>query len=160
LEFEGRPDDNRIILWDGFCGVHQQFSLQNIIDAREKDPQVQIVVHPECKFEVVQAADFSGSTNKILSIVRDAPDSARFAIGTDNNLVGRIINEFKGRKKVSFLNFYSCSCATMNRIRLPHLAWNLDNILQGKPTQKITVDERITRSALKSLNKMLELTGQ
>lgn len=158
LEFSGDPDRNRIILWDGYCGVHQQFTLEDVQHVREQSPDTQVIVHPECRFEVVQAADLSGSTNKLIQTVEDAPESASFAIGTDNNLVARLRSRFKGSKNVSFLNPFSCPCVTMNRIRLPHLAWNLDNILAGDDTQEIRVDETTTKNALLSLDQMFHLS--
>jgi quinolinate synthase len=106
---------------------------------------------------VVQNADLSGSTNKIIETVMNAPSGSQFAIGTDNNLVGRLRQKYAGEKEIYFLNFYSCSCATMNRIRLPHLAWNLDNIIKKDYQQKIEVDKQTASSALKSLNKMFEI---
>ncbi|MDR1447820.1 MAG: quinolinate synthase NadA [Candidatus Ancillula sp.] len=146
-----------IILWDGYCAVHQQFTMKNIEKMRLEHPDVQIIVHPECNFEVVQNADFAGSTNKIIETVQNAPNGSKFAIGTDNNLVGRLQQKYKDEKEIYFLNFYSCSCATMNRIRLPHLAWNLDNILNGNYQQKIEVDKQTATSALKSLEKMFKI---
>ncbi|MDR2082990.1 MAG: quinolinate synthase NadA [Candidatus Ancillula trichonymphae] len=146
-----------IILWDGYCSVHQQFNLNNIERMRVENPTAQILVHPECSFEVVQNADLSGSTNKIIETVADAPRGSVFAIGTDNNLVGRLRQKYESEKEIHFLNFYSCSCATMNRIHLPHLAWNLDNVLDNNHQQKIEVDKKTATSALRSLEKMFEI---
>jgi quinolinate synthase len=157
LQVPNSEVEPRILLWDGFCAVHQQFTLDNIRKVRADFPGVRVIVHPECKFEVVQNADLSGSTNMIIDTVMNAPSGSEFAIGTDNNLVGRLKQKCAGDKKIHFLNFYSCSCATMNRIRLPHLAWNLDNILNHNYQQKITVDEKTASSALKSLDKMFEI---
>lgn len=158
LIFEGNDDDNKIILWDGYCGVHQQFTVENVQDIKKKHPDVKVIVHPECSFEVVQASDFSGSTNALIKMVDEAPDGSVFAIGTDNNLVARIKKKYEGKKAVHFLNFFSCSCVTMNRIRLPHLAWNLDNILNGDETQKITVADNIAKDSIKSIETMFSLT--
>jgi quinolinate synthase len=158
LVSEGDVIDARIILWDGYCGVHQQFTLEDVENARKNNPEVQVIVHPECRFEVVQAADLSGSTNKLIQTVESAEYGTSFAIGTDNNLVSRLKSRFKGVKDVSFLNPFSCPCVTMNRIRLPHLAWNLDSIIAGDNTQEIQVDETTTKNAKLSLDKMFELS--
>jgi quinolinate synthase len=158
LDFSADPSQARIILWDGYCSVHQQFTLSDIQRIQETHPETQVIVHPECQFEVVQAANAHGSTNKLLQIVRDAAEGSSFAIGTDNNLVSRIKREVASSKSVHYLNAFSCPCVTMNRIRLPHLAWNLDNILGKNQIQEITVDPKTTDFALKSLNRMLELS--
>lgn len=150
-------DDPKVILWNGWCSVHQQFTPAQIQRYREEDPAIKIIVHPECPHEVVELADEYGSTNKILKVVKNAPAGSRWAIGTDNNLVGRMKEEITD-KQVEFLNPVSCACLTMNRIRLPHLAWVLDNLLEGKIVNQITVDQETTKSALAALDRMLELS--
>jgi quinolinate synthase len=147
----------KVILWNGYCSVHQQFTVDDVKRVRQDSPETRIIVHPECRFEVVQAADDSGSTNKLIDLVEDAPSGASFAIGTDNNLVGRLKQQFLGEKEVQFLNAFSCPCVTMNRIRLPHLAWTLDNILAGNFSQQVRVDAMTTELASLALDKMFEL---
>lgn len=149
--------DPRVILWDGWCSVHQQFTSGQIKALKQADPEINIIVHPECPQEVVALADAYGSTNKILQVVAAAPAGSHWAIGTDNNLVGRMKDTFTD-KKISFLNPRSCACLTMNRIRLPHLAWSLEQLVQGEVVNQITVDERTTKSALKALERMLALS--
>lgn len=149
--------DPRVILWDGWCSVHQQFTSGQIKALKQADPEINIIVHPECPQEVVALADEYGSTNKILQVVSAAPAGSHWAIGTDNNLVGRMKDTFTD-KKISFLNPRSCACLTMNRIRLPHLAWSLEQLVQGEVVNQITVDERTTKSALKALERMLALS--
>ncbi|MDR0950758.1 MAG: quinolinate synthase NadA [Candidatus Ancillula sp.] len=157
-KIEKGAQDSKVILWNGYCSVHQQFTMANVDKIRKDHPETKIIVHPECQFDVVQAADQSGSTNKLLKIVDEAPEGSSFAVGTDNNLVDRLTRKYAGKKEVMRLNQISCACVTMNRIKLPHLVWNLENILAGSDIQRITVDRATKESALKSLEKMMELS--
>ncbi|WP_125768540.1 quinolinate synthase NadA [Lapidilactobacillus wuchangensis] len=147
----------RVILWDGYCSVHQQFKVEQINALREKYPDIKIIVHPECAHEVVAAADEEGSTAAIINYVKQAPAGARIAIGTDNNLVGRLIHQYPD-KQLMFLNPFSCSCILMNRIDLPHLAWTMDQLAAGQPGNVITVAPEIASGAKKALDRMLLLS--
>lgn len=146
----------RVILWNGWCSVHQQFTVDQIDKLRKNDPDIKVIVHPECPFEVVQAADDSGSTNKIMNVVKNSPKDTHWAVGTDHNLVTRM----KARlpQKISLINPVACACLTMNRIRLPHLAWTLDSLANNRPLQPVTVDPKTTGDALRALDKMLALS--
>ncbi|EEI71847.1 quinolinate synthase NadA [Lentilactobacillus hilgardii] len=152
-----QPDKLRVILWNGYCSVHQQFSVDNVKRLRQKYPDVKIIVHPECAHEVTAAADFVGSTSALINYVDQAPTNARIAIGTDNNLVGRLKAKY-ATKQVMFLNPYSCACILMNRIDLPHLAWTMDQLAAGKTGHVITVDPQTAYWAKKALDKMLQLS--
>ncbi|BAL62264.1 quinolinate synthase NadA [Melissococcus plutonius] len=144
--------DIQVILWNGWCSVHQQFTLEQINALREKDSTIKIVVHPECSHEIVEAADAYGSTNKILQIVQSSPVDTHWAIGTDNNLVSRMKKTLP--QKISFLNPNSCPCMTMNRIKLPNLAWCVNELAQKKENNIICVDEETTNASLAALDKM------
>lgn len=155
-ELQEGGKESKIILWNGWCSVHQQFTTEQIASLRRNDPQIKIIVHPECPHEVVEAADEYGSTNKILQAVRDSDPATHWGIGTDHNLVERMQRQFPNR--IEFINPIACACMTMNRIRLPHLAWSLDEILQGRVPNQITVDPDTTAKALCALQKMLALS--
>lgn len=155
LVHEGKIDDVKVILWKGHCSVHEKFTNENIEDVRKRMPGVNIIVHPECPFEVVQNADYTGSTRKIIETINQAPSGSKWAIGTEMNLVNRIINENSDKEIVS-LNPNMCPCLTMNRIDLPHLLWSLDSIVEGKPVNQITVDKQTAEYSKKALNRMLE----
>lgn len=157
LEYDGQYDDLKVILWDGYCAVHQQFTPENVKEMRKNHPDINIIVHSECSHDVVKLSDSHGSTNHILKAVDSAAPGTTWAIGTDNNLVGRMINKYSD-KNVYSLNPISCPCATMNRIELPHLAWAIDNIVNGDIKNQITVDDEIKIPALKALDKMLSLS--
>lgn len=147
----------RVILWDGYCSVHQQFKVSQITALRQKYPDIKIIVHPECAHEVVAAADEVGSTAAIINYVKQAPAGSRIAIGTDNNLVGRLIHQYTD-KQLMFLNPFSCSCILMNRIDLPHLAWAMDQLHDGQPGNVIKVAPNIASGAKKALARMLALS--
>lgn len=148
--------DIKIILWDGWCSVHQQFSVSQIEQLRLKNPKIKIIVHPECPHDVVEAADDYGSTNKILAVVKQSPADSHWAIGTDHNLVGRMQQELP--QKIEFINPVACACMTMNRIKLPHLAWSLVELTEGNIPNQITVDPITTKKSLMALNRMLSLS--
>ncbi len=151
-----RPDETRVILWNGFCSVHRQFTVDNVRTIRKNHPDAHVIVHPECCREVVEAADQVGSTAVLIRIVREAPAGSRFAVGTDNNLVGRMMKWFPD-KHVMFLNPISCSCILMNRIDQPHLALAMDHLAQHRPNNVIRVAPKTAAGARKALERMFAL---
>ncbi len=157
FEYEGEWEDVKVILWKGHCSVHEKFNIKHVEHLRKEDPDVNIIVHPECTFDVVQAADYAGSTNYIINTLNEAPAGSKWAIGTEMNLVNRIIDEHPDKEIVS-LNPFMCPCLTMNRIDLPHLLWSLEKLEQGEVVNHITVPEEVTKYAVLSLERMLELS--
>lgn len=155
LIFDGPLEEIVIILWKGHCSVHEKFTVQNIEYFRKRKPDMKIIVHPECTFEVVQKADDSGSTKYIIDTIKSAPSGSKWAVGTEMNLVNRLIKENPDKEIVS-LNPYMCPCLTMNRIDLPHLAWALENIEKGKIVNQIVVGEETKKYALLALDRMLK----
>ena len=151
-------EDARMILWRGHCSVHGRFSLQNVLDARAAQPDVTVLVHPECKHEVAQAADLVGSTEFIVKALEAAPAGSSFAIGTELNLVRRLANQHPD-KKVFFLDKTVCFCSTMNRIDLPHLVWALESLAAGRVVNRIVVDPDVAHWARVALDQMLALPG-
>ncbi len=155
LVFDGDYQDIKVILWKGYCSVHENFTVENVKAVREKYPDMKIIVHPECSREVVALADDSGSTNYIIKQIEQAPPGSSWAIGTENNLVNRLIATHQDKKIIS-LNPFMCSCLTMNRIDLPHLVWCLESIEQGDEHHVISVSEEIAEYAKIALTRMLE----
>ncbi|WP_434510402.1 quinolinate synthase NadA [Desulfitobacterium sp. AusDCA] len=147
----------RLILWDGFCTVHQRFEPQQVDEVREKYPDVKVIVHPECSHDVVERADLSGSTDFIIRQVTGSPAGSVWAIGTEINLVHRLAQENPDKTIIS-LNENVCMCVMMNRISQPHLLWTLENILKGKIVNQIKVEEKITGEAISALNRMLDIS--
>jgi quinolinate synthase len=147
----------RLILWDGYCTVHQKFEPQQVDEVRKKYPGIKVIVHPECSQAVVEKADLSGSTDFIIRQISEAPAGSVWAIGTEINLVHRLEQEHPDKKIVS-LNENTCLCVMMSRISPPHLLWALDNLNQGKVVNQITVEKKITTDAIKALDRMLALS--
>ena len=156
----GLTDDQiraaKVILWRGHCSVHGRFSLKNVQDRRAEIPGVSILVHPECPHEVVMAADHVGSTEMIITTVRNAPKGSKWAIGTELNLVRRLANE-NPENEIHFLDKTICYCSTMNRIDLPHLVWALESLAAGQIVNVITVDETTAHHSRIALERMLSL---
>lgn len=155
FEYEGDLQNVKVILWKGHCSVHEKFTVENIRHIRETQPDMRIIVHPECSWEVVQAADEAGSTHYIIEAIKAAPARSQWAVGTEMNLVNRIAKEHPEQKIVS-LNPNMCPCLTMNRIDLPHLLWTLEELQQGRVVNQIVVDAETTQNAILALERMLE----
>lgn len=155
LVFDGEDSDIRVILWKGHCSVHEKFTVGQIEQFRLTDPARRILVHPECSFEVVEAADLNGSTAYIINQVKQAAAGTKWAIGTEMNLVNRLAQDFPEQDIVS-LNPFMCPCLTMNRIDLPHLAWSLEQVERGTPVNIISVDAETTEYAVLALERMLD----
>ncbi|MGP3924047.1 MULTISPECIES: quinolinate synthase NadA [unclassified Streptomyces] len=148
----------KMILWRGHCSVHGRFSLESVRDVRERIPGVNVLVHPECKHEVVAAADYVGSTEYIIKALEAAPAGSKWAIGTELNLVRRLANRFADEgKEIVFLDRTVCFCSTMNRIDLPHLVWALESLADGKVVNRIEVDAETEKFAKLALERMLML---
>jgi quinolinate synthase len=145
-----------VILWRGHCSVHGRFSLQNIHDYRARIPGINILVHPECQFEVVSAADVVGSTEGITKTLEKAPAGTSWAVGTELNLVKRLAQRFPD-KDIHFLDKTVCYCSTMNRIDLPHLVWAMESLVDGRVVNQITVDPEVAHHARVALERMLAL---
>ncbi|MDQ1536269.1 MAG: quinolinate synthase [Actinomycetota bacterium] len=149
----------RVILWRGHCSVHGRFSREAIEAARATIPDVKIIVHPECQYEVVQAADEVGSTEKIIQTIAAAPEGTSWAVGTELNLVRRLGTMFP-KQNISFLEKNVCYCSTMNRIDLPHLVWALESLVAGRVVNQICVDPDVAKWAKVALDQMLALPGE
>jgi quinolinate synthase len=146
----------KMILWRGHCSVHGRFTAQSIAEFKERIPEVQVIVHPECQHEVVTAADVVGSTEKIIKTVSESAPGSQWAVGTELNLVSRLAAQ-NPDKKVYFLDRTVCYCSTMNRIDLPHLVWALESLVAGKVVNEISVDPETARYSKLALEQMLAL---
>ena len=151
--------DATMILWRGHCSVHGRFSLEAVEQARRDIPGVKVIVHPECRHEVVQAADEVGSTERIISTIAAAPAGTRWVVGTELNLVRRLGAMFP-EQQIAFLEKNVCYCSTMNRIDLPHLVWALESLVAGRVVNPIRVDDEVAHYARVALDQMLALPGE
>ena len=150
----------RVILWKGHCSVHQRFLPEHVDKVREKYPDIKVVVHPECRWEVCQKADAIGSTEGIIRFIEQSPAGSRFAVGTEIHLVNRLAQQAAAGdqdKMVITLDDSGCLCTTMFRISPQHLCWTLENLLEGNVVNRIRVPDDIKRGARTALGRMLEI---
>jgi len=149
----------KILLWKGHCSVHQMFQPQHIIRFRNQHPDGIVISHPECSFEVCKASDYVGSTEYIIKTIAAAKSGTRWLVGTELNLVSRIAEEFKSQDKiVQFMSPMVCMCSTMARIDPQHLAWALENLVNGNVVNQIKVPEHEAKLAKVALDRMLSIS--
>jgi quinolinate synthase len=146
----------KMILWKGYCSVHQRFLPEHVESARREHPGVRVIVHPECRFEVVQKADDVGSTEQILHKVRAGAPGSTWAVGTEIHLVNRLSKELTDRTVFS-LDPNVCVCTTMFRIAPQHLLWALENLVEGRVVNLIRVADETRQWAKVALERMLSL---
>jgi quinolinate synthase len=146
----------RMILWLGHCSVHGRFTAECVDEVRERVPGVNVIVHPECAYEVVEKADYVGSTERIIAMIDSAPADSKWAVGTELNLVKRLALRHPD-KEIVYLDRTVCFCSTMNRIDLPHLVWTLENLASGNVINRIEVDSETQEWARIALDRMLSL---
>lgn len=161
-ELGGNAEDRiraaRVLLWKGHCSVHQRFLPQMVDQVRAKYPGINVMVHPECTWEVVQKADLSGSTEQIIKTVRESPAGSQWAIGTELHLVNRLAQESAEQgKRVISLEEHGCLCSTMFRIAPQHLLASLENLLEGRVINEIVVPENVKRWTRVALDRMLAI---
>ena len=148
----------KVALWKGHCSVHGRFTKACVDDVRERVPNVSVLVHPECPYDVVTAADLVGSTEFIIRTIEAAPAGSAWAIGTELNLVQRLAKAHPD-KQIVFLDKTVCFCSTMNRIDLPHLVWSLETLVAGSVVNEISVEPTVAADAKLALDRMLALPG-
>ncbi len=148
----------KIILWKGYCSVHQMFKPEHVDRFKEQYPETLVVSHPEAPFEVCEKSDYIGSTEAILKIVRKGPPDTRWLVATELNLVNRLHDEVKRQgKNVHFMSPTICMCSTMFRTDPQHLAWVLENLANGHVVNQIKVNEEDARLARLALENMLSV---
>ncbi|GLZ10444.1 quinolinate synthase A [Actinomadura sp. NBRC 104425] len=151
-----RLRDARMLLWRGHCSVHGRFTKESVDEVRARVPDVNVLVHPECRHEVVLGADLIGSTEFIIKTIESAPSGSAWAVGTELNLVKRLAQAHPD-KNVMFLDRTVCFCSTMNRIDLPHLVWALESLARDEVVNPIEVDPETAHYARVALDQMLAL---
>ena len=148
----------KIILWKGFCSVHQKFTTEQIEQVRTLYPEMKVIVHPECSLEVVQQADYVGSTEYIIKMVEESPAGSQWAIGTEINLIHRLAETHQDKLIVSLSGPNVCPCATMYRISPQHLCWALESLVEGRVVNEVKVDPEVRHWAQVALQRMLSIT--
>jgi quinolinate synthase len=147
----------RIILWKGHCSVHERFTVRQIENIRKEHPGVRVIVHPEVPFEVVQAADDSGSTEYIIKQVKASPVGSVWAVGTEIHLVNRLAHQVAPERTVLSLDSFGCLCSTMFRVSPNHLLWTLDGLVAGEVRNRIVVPDSQKHWTKVALDRMLSL---
>ncbi|RKZ16486.1 quinolinate synthase [bacterium] len=150
--------DSRLILWKGHCSVHMKFDAFQIARMREADPELKVIVHPECNFEVVQSADLVGSTEFIIKAIEASAPGSKWAIGTEYHLVTRLAEQHPD-KEIFSASGIQCACSTMYRIDPPHLLWALENLVDGEVVNPVRVRPEVAKGATVALERMLALRG-
>ena len=156
IDAEEELERSKIILWKGYCTTHMRFNLQQIAKARSEYPGIKVLVHPECRREVVEAADLYGSTEYIIQQIEKAPVGSQWAVATEINLVHRLAKEHP-EQFIFCLDPIVCPCSTMYRIHPAYLAWVLEGLVQGQVINQVSVDEEIAHWARVALERMLSL---
>jgi quinolinate synthase len=146
----------KLILWKGYCSVHQRFLPEHVEKVRREHPRIRVIAHPECRFEVCQAADEIGSTEGIIRAIKASPPGTAWAVGTEIHLVNRLSKQLKDHLVMS-LDPSVCVCTTMFRITPHHLLWALENLVAGKVVNRISVDDRTRKYSKLALDRMLAL---
>jgi quinolinate synthase len=149
--------ESTFLLWKGHCSVHQRFRPEHVAAFREQHPDGIVVAHPECSWDLCELADHVGSTDFIIKTIEAAPEGSTIAVATEIHLVQRLAAETPGKTIVS-LDPLICPCSTMFRIDTPHLAWVLDNLVEGNVVNRITVDDDTAEGARIALQRMLDIT--
>jgi quinolinate synthase len=153
---ESQIKEAKIILWRGHCSVHGRFSIESVNEVRSRIPGVKVLVHPECQYEVVSAADVVGSTEMIIKTIQAAPSGSAWAIGTELNLVSRLAKQ-NPDKTIVFLDKTVCYCSTMTRIDLPHLVWIMESLVNNHVANQIQVQPEVAKYSKIALERMLAL---
>jgi len=149
----------KMILWKGFCSVHQMFTPEQIDNFKQQYPETKIISHPESSYEVCQKSDYVGSTEYIINTIRDAEPGTRWLVGTELNLVNRLKEQLAEEgKHVHFMSPTVCMCSTMFRIDPQHLVWTLENLVDGEVLNQISVPLEVAKYARLALDRMLEVS--
>ena len=146
----------RVFLWKGHCSVHQRFLPEHVAKVRARYPGIQVIAHPECRWDVCELADEVGSTEFIIRRVTESPAGSQWAVGTELHLVNRLAQEL-GDKRVVSLEDCGCLCSTMFRISPQHLCWTLESLVAGQVVNRVSVDPETKHWARVALDRMLEL---
>ncbi len=156
---EEQLERSKIVLWKGYCSTHMRFSVQQIARARGDYPGIKIIVHPECRHEVVEAADLYGSTEYIMQQIEKAPAGTQWGVATEINLVHRLAQAHP-EQFIFCLDPIVCPCSTMYRIHPAYLAWVLEGLVAGDVINQVSVDAETAHWARVALDRMLSLTAK
>jgi quinolinate synthase len=148
----------RLILWKGHCSVHARFTVRQIEQLRTQHPGIRIIVHPEVPFDVVQAADDSGSTEYIIRQVKSSPAGSVWGVGTEIHLVNRLAQQVQPERTVYSIDQFGCLCSTMFRVSPNHLLWVLEGLIAGEVHNRIVVPADQKHWTRVALDRMLSIS--
>ena len=148
----------RMLLWKGHCSVHARFTVRQIEMLRAQHPGIRVIVHPEVPWDVVQAADDSGSTEYIIKTVKESPAGSTWAVGTEIHLVNRLAREVAPDRTVVSLDQFGCLCSTMFRVSPNHLLWVLEGLVDGEVHNRIVVPDAQKHWTKVALDRMLSIS--
>ena len=149
----------KIILWKGFCSVHQMFQPEQIDNFKQKYPETKVIAHPESPFEVCQKSDYVGSTEYIIKTIDEGEPGTRWLVATELNMVNRLHEKHQhAGTHVHFMSPYVCMCSTMFRIDPQHLAWVLENLVDGEVVNRVSVPEAVAEQARIALERMMRVS--
>ena len=148
----------RIILWKGHCSVHARFTARQVETIRAQHPGIKVIVHPEVPWDVVQAADDSGSTEYIIKTVKESPVGSTWAVGTEVHLVNRLAAQVAPDRTVMSLEPFGCLCSTMFRVSPNHLLWVLEGLVAGEVHNRIVVPDAQKHWTRVALDRMLSIS--
>ena len=148
----------KMILWKGHCSVHTRFSAKQIETVRRQNPGIRVIVHPEVPWDVVQAADDSGSTEYIIKMVTNSPEGSIWAVGTEVHLVNRLAQQLAPQRTVISLDQFGCLCSTMFRVSPNHLLWILEELVDGRVHNRIVVPDEQKHWTKVALDRMLSIS--
>jgi quinolinate synthase len=147
-----------IILWKGHCSVHARFTVRHVEQMRAQFPGIRVIVHPEVPFDVVQAADDSGSTEYIIKTIKESPAGSTWAVGTEVHLVNRLAQQVQPDRTVMSLEPFGCLCSTMFRVSPNHLLWVLEGLVAGEVHNRIVVPDNQKHWTKVALDRMLSIS--
>jgi quinolinate synthase len=148
----------KMILWKGHCSVHTRFTAKQIEAVRRQHPGIRVIVHPEVPWDVVQAADDSGSTEYIINTVTNSPEGSMWAVGTEVHLVNRLAQQLAPSRTVLSLDRFGCLCSTMFRVSPNHLLWILEELVAGRVHNRIVVSDEQKHWNRVALERMLSIS--
>jgi quinolinate synthase len=148
----------KMILWKGHCSVHTRFTAKQIEAVRRQHPGIRVIVHPEVPWDVVQAADDSGSTEYIIKTVTNSPEGSIWAVGTEVHLVNRLAQQLAPGRTVVSLDQFGCLCSTMFRVSPNHLLWILEELVDGRVHNRIVVPDEQKHWNRVALERMLSIS--
>ena len=147
----------KVIAWQGFCQVHDRFKVEHVDMMRREFPGIKVIVHPECRREVVEAADAWGSTAAIEKWVKEQPAGSVIAVGTEIHMVRRLAAQNPDKQVHQLCGPMCLDCNAMRQIDPRYMLWTLEELVAGNVVNRIDVDDADRAPAKLAIERMLAL---